>query len=176
MTKSEQVLVDMIYNNILKIDELGLVWKIKKKHKEWVGYKDCIPTLQGSETDNGYIRLTIRDENGITRKAQAHRVIFIYNYGDIPEGIQVNHKDGIKHNNKIDNLELMTPSQQMIHAINILGRKIGNRTCGENRKGVHSKITKEEKEEIINSKFSSKELSMKYNITRERINQIKRGE
>ncbi len=138
MTENERVLVDMIYSNILKVDELGLVWKVKKKHKNWDGYKDCKPTIQGTQNQR-YIRLIVRDENGIIRRAQAHRVIFIYNYGDIPKGLEINHKNGIKDDNRLKNLELMTPSQQMIHAVNTLGRKVGNRSSGKNRKGVHSK-------------------------------------
>ena len=40
--------------------------------------------------------------------------------GLIPEGMEVNHKNGIKTDNSIDNLEIVTPSENTLHAV-VLG-------------------------------------------------------
>ena len=37
-----------------------------------------------------------------------HRLIWEEQFGTIPEGIDIHHKDGNKQNNKIENLELLT--------------------------------------------------------------------
>jgi len=42
---------------------------------------------------------------------QLHRIIWAYHNGPIPEGIFIDHIDGNKSNNKIDNLRAATPSQ-----------------------------------------------------------------
>ena len=173
MTTDERALLDMVQKGILRIDEDGLIWRCQKKHKEWDGYRECTPTLLGHE-NHGYIRVALRDEQGVTRKVQAHRLVYMWFYEDIPEGIQVNHKDGNGHNNSLDNLELMTPSQQMIHAVNVLGRKVGNRTSGESRRGVH-KLSPEERERIRESSKSNRELANAYGVTPQRISQIKKG-
>jgi hypothetical protein len=170
MTTDERVLLQMIYDGILKVDEVGLIWKLKKRHKEWNGeYRPCTPHLIGSDA-RGYIRIVVRDGDKNLR-AQAHRLVFLSLYGDIPDGIQINHKDGVRHNNHPDNLELMTPSQQMIHAVDVLGRRVGNHT----HKARHWKIPSGQTESIRSSKEPSRALADKYGVTAQRIRQIRGG-
>jgi hypothetical protein len=35
--------------------------------------------------------------------------------GKIPKGKEINHMDGNKHNNKVDNLEIMTRQENITH-------------------------------------------------------------
>lgn len=46
-----------------------------------------------------------------------HRLMAVTFLGD-PNGLQVNHKNGIKTDNRLSNLELVTPSENMQHALN----------------------------------------------------------
>jgi hypothetical protein len=41
----------------------------------------------------------------------AHRLIWIYHYGSIDENLQIDHINGIKDNNSIENLRLVTAQQ-----------------------------------------------------------------
>lgn len=41
----------------------------------------------------------------------AHRIIWEIHHGKIPEGMQIDHIDGDRSNNKIDNLRMVTPAQ-----------------------------------------------------------------
>lgn len=43
----------------------------------------------------------------------AHRLAWIYEHGDIPEGLMIDHIDGDKQNNRISNLRLVTNSENM---------------------------------------------------------------
>lgn len=44
---------------------------------------------------------------------QAHRLIYAYHYGIIPEGMQIDHVDGNRCNNNIQNLRLASASENM---------------------------------------------------------------
>jgi hypothetical protein len=175
MTDDERAIIDMINLGYIKVDSQGLFWRVDHANNLGRVYEKHAPRLLGFDS-HGYVRIGLRDPNGISRKALAHRLVFILKYGDIPDGLQINHKDGIKHNNKLSNLELMTPSQQMIHAVNVLGRKVGNRTSGEDRKGRHCKLNSKEAKLIMNSTEDVKSLAEKYGVTKVRIYQIRNGD
>lgn len=46
----------------------------------------------------------------------AHRMIWASVHGPIPDGMQINHINGIKTDNRIENLELVTASENTKHA------------------------------------------------------------
>lgn len=61
--------------------------------------------------------------NGRGFKVSAHRFIFYYFYRRLNPFKQINHIDGNPSNNAIENLELVTPSQNLKHSFRFLGRK-----------------------------------------------------
>ena len=75
---------------------------------------------QMTSKNNGYIQTFCGGETIFV-----HRLVWMYVYGEIPDGYDINHKNGDKSDNRIDNLELMTRSQNVVHARNVLGRIIG---------------------------------------------------
>lgn len=46
-----------------------------------------------------------------------HRVIWEYVHGPIPDGMEINHLNGTKHDNRLANLELVTPAGNHAHAV-----------------------------------------------------------
>ncbi len=65
----------------------------------------------------GYIQTTIYGKT-----YQVHRLVWMEaNHRFIDSGLEINHKDGNKKNNALENLEAITHKQNLIHARKILG-------------------------------------------------------
>lgn len=66
-----------------------------------------------------YPKISMADENKKIRHMQIHRLVWLVFKGKIKQGFQVNHKDGVKTNPKLSNLEVVLPSRNATHAIEI---------------------------------------------------------
>jgi len=89
--------------------------------------------LKPDVAQNGYYRVTLC-KNGKKLQRYVHRLIaihFIKNDKNLP---QINHKDGNKLNNSIDNLEWCTVQENVIHAYK---HGLINHVCGENHPNYH---------------------------------------
>jgi len=67
---------------------------------------------------------------GKRHHAAAHRLVWFHIHGPIPDGVTVNHKNGMKSENWLGNLELATYSEQRRHALAVLG-VLTNKPKGE---------------------------------------------
>ena len=72
--------------------------------KEGVSYEIAIQLL--GFTDEGYIRIRINHV-----EYRAHRIIWTMFNGEIPEGLLIDHINGIKSDNRLENLRLATRQQ-----------------------------------------------------------------
>lgn len=90
------------------ISSRGFVVSVKKK---------SFSILKPRVDKQGYCRVFIRDINTNKRKDyKLHRLVALY-FIDNPNNYnEVNHKDGNKANNKIENLEWCNRSQNNLHA------------------------------------------------------------
>lgn len=63
---------------------------------------------------NGYLQVNLW-KNGVKETCTVHRLVYEAFNGVIPEGLQVNHINEIKTDNRIENLNLMTPKENCNH-------------------------------------------------------------
>ena len=95
----------------------------------------------------GYYRVKLYDLNGYAKMFQVHRLVaqaFIPNPNNLPE---VNHIDGNKQNNSVENLEWCTSEENQKHA-----EKLGLRkNCYGNN---HSKLTNEHKKRLKQAHYT----------------------
>lgn len=64
----------------------------------------------------GYMHF-IMSAAGVKRSTGVHRLVCEAWLGPVPAGMHINHKDGIKTNNCLDNLEVVTPAENAAHAV-----------------------------------------------------------
>lgn len=69
-----------------------------------------------------WLRVTIRSKRIMV---MAHRLVWQHSFGNIPKGKQINHKNGVKWDNRPENLEVVSCRQNILHAF----RVIKTRTC-----------------------------------------------
>lgn len=67
---------------------------------------------------DGYIRVSLMKKSGGTTYVQLHRVLMMaFRPVENMQKLQVNHKDGNKQNNNFDNLEWVSPQENVQHSI-----------------------------------------------------------
>jgi hypothetical protein len=84
------------------------------------GKKKCGDKILKHDIIKGYHQVTLCF-NGFIKRFKVHRLVaeyFIPNSYELP---QVNHKNGRKQQNTVDNLEWCTPSENIIHSVHVLG-------------------------------------------------------
>lgn len=77
--------------------------------------------LAQRDNDYGYKVVRLNVDKAYKTKL-VHRLVAMAFIGDSPKGrVQVNHKDGDKHNNSVDNLEWVNNRENALHKFRVLG-------------------------------------------------------
>ena len=108
------------FEGILEVDSKGNIYSVDRVYSRSDTGTLCKvkgKVLKFQEDNCGYSRLRTRDRDGKKVSLKVHRVVaeaFIPNPRGLP---QVNHKDGNKKNNNVDNLEWVDNKTNQIHAL-----------------------------------------------------------
>ena len=113
------------YEGYYEVNRCGVVRSITRK-LEYVPFKKsgkvAKKTIVGKVRKqkinkcSGYKMINL-NKDGKMKNETIHSMVAKAWIGPIPKGYCVNHKDGNKHNNKLNNLEIITKSQDVLHAI-----------------------------------------------------------
>lgn len=77
--------------------------------------------MKGSQWVQGGERYRRHHLSTTKKSVGTHRIVALAFLGRRPEGMVVNHKNGITTDNRAENLEYVTPSQNRKHAYEVLG-------------------------------------------------------
>ena len=127
---------------------------------------------KGSITQYGYVSANVKFDDGFIARS-VHRAVAYAFLGKPPnKDDEVNHKDGNKENNCIDNLEWVTHKENMVHRTQVLGCMIGT-------DNPINKLTEEQVIEIYNlckeGNLLYKEIAKIYGVIPEEVNRIAFG-
>lgn len=145
-----------------EVDELGQIWSLPKKTRKIT--KTLKPLLHPV---TGYMYVDLC-KDGKIKKFTVHRLVALTLIPNPENKPQVNHINGIKTDNRPENLEWCTRSENQKHSI-----KIGLRTTN-GEKNSQSKLTEKDVLYIRNSNERGCILAKKFNISQPTICDIKK--
>lgn len=158
------------FENRYQASNLGRIKSLSKTYKTGRGYYRTVPDRImkcNKLTPKGYMRVRI---DKITY--QLHRLIAITFLGaPLPNSdrIQVNHINGDKTDNRVENLEWVTNQENRDHAVK-------NNLIAYDKKLPQTKLTRHEVELIrkyyFNKTFNQTELSKQFNVGQQTISRI----
>jgi len=128
--------------------------------------------LRGGRNSRGYLTVSLCD-GSVPKKPRSyliHRLVAKAYLGEAPaDRPHINHKNGNKLDNRIENLEYSNIQENNKHARDVLGYD----QIGE--KNPRARLTDKQIEEIRSSTEKSTALAARYGISRDYVRQIIRG-
>jgi hypothetical protein len=130
---SEEAVYAAVISGEYQVMSDGTVWRVAKRTgNRWKPgtYRTVQVSRRRAEhrLPSNYLQVRLMVK-GKRANALAHRLVWRHFNGPIPPGLTINHKSGIRNDNRPSNLELATSSQQQRHMLDILkhGRVLNQR-------------------------------------------------
>ncbi len=153
------------YEGLYMVSSFG---NVKRVGKAKGAKRDRV--LKASSSSNGYLQVVL-SKNCIQKVFRVHRLVASAFLERIDGKTFVNHKDGNKQNNNVDNLEWCTKSENALHSYRVLGHK-KTRALPESRR---RKLTNEQIINIYKSSGSYAQIARDYGISDVMVRNIKLG-
>lgn len=165
------------FEGLYEISSLGRVRSLDKV----IPYKKSLPgttsfrkgkILKPNINRGGYHLYTLTS-NKKPYYRYSHRLVVQYFISDIPSTMEVNHKDGIKSNNSVENLEICTSAENNKHAGLLNLKPIG--TNHTNSRFTHEDL-KQIRSILSKNKYTHRSIARMFKVHRSTISRIARNE
>lgn len=120
------------YEGRYQIDELGNVYRLERVTVQ--KHKLELSIIKHTMTTTGYPAVMLSNENG-QKMRRVHRLLAIAFIPNPHNKSDINHKNGIKTDFRLENLEWSTRSENVKHSYDVL-----NRTLPDGARNAKSKI------------------------------------
>jgi hypothetical protein len=126
MVTKEEWREALYWEGLYEVSNMGRVRNIQRWVKSKSTGRKFLPVVVRKLQLNryGYPVACLNGKAKVVLKS-VHRMVVETFIGPIPDGMQVNHMDGNKENNHLDNLEVCTGSQNQLHRHRVLGQHQG---------------------------------------------------
>jgi len=162
---------DILEHNGYQISNYGNVRSFKSMGPENNIKSEPQRMLKPHINSNGYWCVCFRHGNKINTKEYVHRLIGKYFIANPLNSKQINHKDGNKLNNSIENLEWVTCSENVLHARHVLRKAIGD----IHHKAKLSELKVKDIRHFIELGLSDTDIGVMYNVHRRTISDVRLG-
>lgn len=154
------------YYGLYEASDLGRIRSVRRNTNTFVGR-----ILRPGKHSLGYHQVILYKDGG-QRHHYIHRLVASAFIGECKDGEQVNHIDGNKKNNRLDNLEYVTPSENSLHAFAIgKSSQVGERnSC--------AKLTEDKVLEVISllGTMPQRKIGKLFGVNQSVISRISTGE
>lgn len=151
------------YEGRYKADTAGNIYSFR-----WGKPRRLQPIL-----NNRYLKVNLYDEEMTHKQRSVHRIVALTFLPPVEGKLHVNHIDGNRLNNSLDNLEWCTPQENVEHSVKTgLHRVAQGSDCG------NAKLTEEnvrEIKELLKTGLSQSKIGRLFNISQPIICEINTG-
>lgn len=184
----DEVVYEDVREGVLEIDAQGRVWKVKKWRGSAWGHPSVLVDCEAYRAEQqpipkGYLQIQLQHRGGRhvgPKIASAHRIVWRHFKGPIPKDMAINHKNGVKYDNRPENLELLTHSENVLHSLYVLGNR------SKMRYGIHrmfgnvnptAKLTPAKVRNIRmhNKRSDTMRLAKKYGVSASTIRNVRKN-
>lgn len=119
--KNDTFFLKLIRDGILVVDDNNIIWQTKDfriKNECWI---DRVAPKIPCFNSRGYLVVSVWYRRAV--RSPAHRVLWMWHKGSIDSSKEINHINGVRNDNRIENLELVTTKENIVHAFKTLPRK-----------------------------------------------------
>lgn len=173
--QNETFVHQSVKNGDLEIYSDGSIWRLRKRgwdrwQKKAVS-RPCNPSR--AEHDSGdyfQVRAMLDGKRVI---ALAHRLVWLHFNGPIPLGLTINHKNGVKKDNRPENLELASHADQQVHATRVL--KVGHACAQYGAQNSMAKLSTAQVQQIRSRRKAGEtlaEIAQDFGVTFQTISKI----
>jgi hypothetical protein len=160
----------------LEIDSEGRIWRLySRTGNRWGGgtriFRHPRRRAENKTGVREYLQVRVMI-NWDRLHVQAHRLVYRHFHGPIPAGMTINHKNGSKADNRPENLEAVSPSENVLHSLHVLKR---GRIDQNGTRNAMVKLTSEQVQEIRRRRATGEQLipiAQDFGVTFQTISRI----
>ena len=182
MKDNEREFLAQVALGYFSVDQEGAVWRqaisVGGSKTGSPSYrKRTVPRRAETSVSRHHLKVLFTATSGGRMAIYAHRAVWMLaNHAEIPDALEINHKDGNPQNNHPGNLEIATRQANTLHAARVL-RRLGKKDQ-RGAKNTSAKLTPEKVIEIRNlcaeKALCQRRIAELYGVAQETVSNIHR--
>lgn len=173
--QAERALVCLVQEGQWEIDDAGRIWRVALRTGLKTGGSHVVPTPRRraeKAIPGGYLMvralLAGRRVYGL-----AHRVVWQWHRGDIPDGLCLNHINGDKRDNRPSNLEVVTYSENVRHDFAVLHTRDQRGELNSAAKLTHAQVIEIRARRAVGERLLA--IARDYGVSFQVVSSVARG-